>query len=355
MSIRAETLKVTRELRVAVLAAVDDETRALTRAWARAWDQVSRQFAAAADEVAAAAALGRPPTIGQVRRLTRARNAVSAAQRQIDKLLATQARRIPSVVADVVDVTARANARAIATQLPRTEGTTAQLAKIFDRVSDDALDAIVQRTTKRITSQRLPLSRSANEQMLRALVRAIPEGQSPRTAAQQMVDAVQGRFNGGLARALTVSRTEILDAYRTAAMVQQKRSADVLAGWVWTAQLDSKTCPSCVAEHGTEHDLTEFGPDDHQNGRCARTPLVKPWSELGFTSVPEPDSDMVTGPEWFAAQPEGTQLAIVGQQRLDALQSGRIGWDDMAKTRSVRGWRDSTVPATLADLDLDEG
>lgn len=349
MSVQDDTLKVSRELRKAVTAAADQETRALTRAWARAWDGIAAEFQAAALEVATAAADGTPATIGQVRRLARARNAVTAAERSIGKLLEVQGRRIPDALAEVVDITARLNARGIATQMPRTEGTTAQLAVRFDLVHADALEAIVKRSTQRIASLGRPLSKAANEAMLRSLVRAVPRGQSPRVAARQMVNAVEGKFNGGLTRALGIARTEIIDAYRHGAMAQQLANTDVLAGWVWQAQLDSRTCPSCIAMHGTEHELTEFGPDDHQQGRCARMPLVKPWSELGFGMREGPRS-IESGPDWFAQQSEERQLAIMGPGRLDALRSGQAQWSDISVVRRTDGWRDSRVPATVSRL-----
>lgn len=349
MPVVKETERVAREIRLAVKAAADDETRALTRAWARAWDEVVREFELAAAEIVDAAQTGQTITTGQVRRLARAQDALEAARESIDRVLARQGRRIVTTVQDIVNATAGANARLIATQIPKTEGTTAQIAARFDRVSREALDAIVERSTDRIASLNQPLSRQASEQMLRALVRGVPAGQSPRTVARRMVRAVEGRFNGGLARALTIARTEMLDAYRVAAGAQQAANADVLQGWMWSAQLDRRTCPSCVAQHGSIHSLEEPGPWDHQNGRCARTPVVKPWKQLGF-SMREPASSVTTGPEWFGAQPAATQQQILGPDRLAALNAGRASWDDMFQRRRTTGWRDSYGPTPAKDV-----
>lgn len=346
MSITSDTQRVERELRLAIRTAVDDETRALVRAWDRAWRSIVAEWEAAVADVLNTEG---PKTIGQIRRLNRARNAVTAATNSITKLLADQAARLPGAVKGITDTTAALNARLIATQMPATEGTQGQLTVRFDRVNPEALDAIVTRTTQRITSQTRPLSKKATEQMLRTLVGSIPEGLSPREAARRIMRALEGKFNGGLARALTITRTEMLDAYRAAAGAQQKANKDVLAGWVWSAQLDNTTCASCVALHGTEHELSEAGPWDHQNGRCARTPLVKPWSELGF-DLTEPPSTIVTGPDWFANQPEATQLAILGPERLELLQGGKTSWPDLSSKRTVSGWRDSYGPTPMSVL-----
>lgn len=346
MSVTDETQRVGRELRTAIRAAVDDETRALVKAWDRAWRSVVAEWEAAVADVLNAEG---PTTIGQIRRMNRARNAVTAATDLITKLLAEQATRLPKVIAGITDTTGLLNARQIATQLPRTEGTRAELTVRFDRVSPEALDAIVRRSTQRITSQTRPLSKKMTEQMLRTLVGSIPQGLSPRDAARRLLRALEGKFNGGLARALTITRTEMLDAYRAAAGAQQNANRDVLGGWVWSAQLDNTTCASCVALHGTEHPLDEAGPWDHQNGRCARTPLVKPWSQLGFT-IKEPPTTLVSGPDWFAAQPEATQLAILGPERLDLLQGGKTTWPALSSKRTVPGWRDSYGPTPAASL-----
>lgn len=349
MSVTKETERVARELRLAVKAAADDETRALTRAWARAWDEVVREFELAAAEIIELAQSGEIVTAGHVRRLARARDAIEAARESIDRVLALQGRRLSVTLADIVNATGGGNARLIASQLPKTEGSVAQVAVRFDRVSREALDAIVERSTERIASLNRPLSRQATEQMLRALIHGVPAGQSPRSVARRMLKMVEGRFNGGLARALTIARTEMLDAYRVAAGAQQAANADVLQGWMWSAQLDGRTCPSCVAQHGSVHSLEEAGPWDHQNGRCARTPVVKPWRDLGF-SMREPVSSVRTGPEWFAGQPETTQLKILGPDRLSALNSGKASWGDMFQRRRTSGWRDSYVPTPAKDV-----
>lgn len=346
MSVGNDTLRLGRELRKAVNAAIDDETRALVKAWDRAWRGIVREWEAAVDDALAADG---PLTIGQVRRLTRARNAVTAATDRIGRILADQRKRLTAVADEIARETVGLNARLIAGQMPRTEGTKAELTARFDRVDADALDAIVRRTTRQVTSLSRPLSKRATEEMLRVLTHAIPGGLSPRTAAARLVRQLEGKFNGGLARALTITRTELLDAYRTAAGAQQAANADVLQGWVWVAELDRRTCPACVAQHGSEHSLEEPGPMDHQNGRCARTPLVKPWKRLGF-SAKEPPSTLVAGPDWFADQPEGTQLAILGPDRLAALQGGRAGWDDMVQRRRTAGWRDSYGSAPISDV-----
>lgn len=341
MPVTTETLRLARELRITIAGVIDDETRLLVRAWDRAWRQITTEWDAAITDVIAA---GDRPTFTQLTRQARAANAITAALDQIEQITDRATVRITDAAGQVVDVTARLEARQIASQLPLQPGDTrADMAVRFDRVNADALASIVERTTTQVTSLARPLSVDATEAMLRVLTQAIPQGLSPRQAARRMLEAVEGQFNGGLARALTIARTEILDAYRTAARQQQDANLDVVTGWIWHAQLDDRTCISCVAQHGTLHRPEEAGPEDHQNGRCARMPKTKTWAELGF-GIAEPPDRVTDGAAWFAAQPERVQLAIAGPARLEQLRTGQRTLADMSTRRRNPGWRASYVP-----------
>ena len=125
------------------------------------------------------------------------------------------------------------------------------------------------------------------------LVRGMQLGLNPRETARRtvlgnrMVQAFEHGFNLPLNRALIITRTEQIDAARDAAALTHQANADLLRGWQWVAQLDTRTCPSCWAQHGTEHPLDEPGPWDHQQGRCTRMPVTRTWADLGY-DVPEP-------------------------------------------------------------------
>lgn len=346
MSITDDALQVADELRTAVNALVDAEERRLVVAWARAWDEIVAEFDAAVLDLATTA--DGAPTRGQIRRASRARRALALAAGKIDSLLAGAATSLTTSAAQLVQVTADLEASTIAAQMPPTAGDMASLTVRFDRVSPEALDAIVKRTTQQITALSKPLSREATDVMLRNLVQGIARGLSPRDVARRMVRAAELGFNGGLSRALTVARTELLDAYRAAALAQQTANRDVLAGWVWLARLDTRTCPSCVAMHGSVHDLDEEGPWDHQNGRCARMPKTKTWRDLGF-NVREPRDRVRSGEDWFNGLSAADKLAVMGPARLEALAGG-LPFDALVSKRSVKGWRDSFVPTPVDRL-----
>ncbi len=91
--------------------------------------------------------------------------------------------------------------------------------------------------------------------------------------------------------------------------------------------------------HGTEHNLDETGPNDHQQGRCARVPKVKTWRELGF-DLDEPQDVTPDARAWFEGLSREDQVKVMGPDRLAALDAG-VPWHELAQRRVNRGWRDS--------------
>ncbi len=348
MSISDETLRLARKLRVTIDSDVNASVRALVKAWARAWDEIHGTWADAAMDLAQASTNGRWPDQWTIARHDRAQAALLAANDEIATLAEFTGVTVTDAVGRVVEYTPEWQARIIATQMPSEAGTRAELATRFNRVDRYALGAIVERTTEQVTSSARLLNVTAQEQMRRALIRGVAVGDNPRAAAARMVKAAEGAFNGGLTRALVIARTEILDAYRSGAAAAQFANADVLTGWVWLAQLDTRTCPSCLAMHGTEHNLDEVGPNDHQQGRCARMPKAKTWRDLGF-DIGEPADVTPDARTWFDGLSRTEQTSIMGPARMRALDGG-VAWHDLAQRRTTPGWRDSWAPTPARDL-----
>jgi hypothetical protein len=336
-------------MRAAVDALVDGVTRVLTRAWVAAWDELMWEVGEAITELQQAGTDGRWPSRAQVIRNTRAMRALDVVRQALERLAEQARTETSTAAADAADIAAKRTGRIIASQYPGVAGDPAVLAVKFDRVPADQISAIVQRTTQQVTKLTWPLSSHATDVMKRELIRGMAMGDNPRTAAAQILKRTEGAFNGGLARALNISRTEILDAHRMAAAASQDANADTLAGWVWNAKLDARTCPSCWAQHGQLHPLEEPGPLDHQSGRCSRTPKTMSWADLGF-DVPEPPDILPNAEQAFAALSHADQLAIMGAARLAALQRGDISWADLSKLRRTAGWRDSYGVTPLKDL-----
>lgn len=336
MTISAETLRLLRRVRADLEMVTDVHARALTKAWASAWGELAVLF-----DAAALALAGMPVAVrAQSTRLNRAlRHAAATLDRLADDAAAT----VTADLAAVAELTAAGEVAAIASQLPGRARARP--------VDPDMLDVMVRRVAEQITALTLPMSAEGTAAIRAALLRGTVEGANPRAIARDMLQRAETAFNGELSRALVISRTEILDAHRVAAALTQNANSDVLAGWTWLADLGPRCCSACWGQHGSVHPLSEPGPLDHHQGRCARAPLAKSWRELGF-NIAEPPSVMSDARATFAAMPRADQLAVMGPARLDALDSGRIGWDDLATRRTTPGWRDSYAPTPVADLPL---
>ncbi|MEU7590621.1 phage minor head protein [Micromonospora sp. NPDC049230] len=349
MAVTRRTLWLLRALRADVGDQTDDTVRQLTAAWVNAWDVLDAEWRAAVDQVVALYAAGdRWPAPWQLARIDR----LAAAQQQTAAALAalttTTNTTIGAGATEVVAATATAEPVLMASQLPAAAAATA-VHTYAARILPSALEAIAVRARSQIHSSTWSLTEDATQAMRRALISGVATGAHPTEAARSMVDQVEGAFNGGLARAMVIARTEMLDAYRdTSAAVHHANSA-VLAGWTWISTLDGRTCPSCWAMHGTHHPLDERGPDDHQQGRCARMPRVKSWAEMGIPGVEgqdaTPDAQKV-----FAALPRADQLSVMGPARLELLNSGQITWADLATSRDSQAWRRSYVPRPVREL-----
>lgn len=349
MAINHETLRLAEHLRVIVGREVDETTRILVQSWARAWEQVNVEWQVAIAELVGMTSGGAWPSPRQVARATRAQQALQLTYSKVVRLAELAGVTVSTSARTVTTETAFWQARLIASQLPA--GTdVASVAAGFNRVDPAAIDWIVDRTTQQVTALHKPLTDEMTEAMKRALVRGVAVGDNPRKVADDMLRQVQRQFNGGLTRALVIARTEMLDAHRAAAHAQQAANTDVLAGWYWQAKLDTRTCPSCWAQHGHVHDLAELGPLDHQQGRCTRLPKLKSWEDLGIGGLDdEPDDEITDARAVFDAMSHDDQVAVMGPKRLRALQQGQITWEDLSLLRPSSDWRDSYGVAPIGD------
>lgn len=337
MAITQESLQLEAQLTADADRITDAQIRTLVAAWVLAWSEVSADLQDTLTELYAAG--------GKIRRTTLVR---SVRLRQVlgviaDKLtdLADDAGvTISADLPDLIDRTARAQRGILAAQLPRTLDAAALLDKPWEQSDSDALAAIVKRSTQQITSSVELLAPETYDVIRRELIRGVSVGTSPRETARRMVARTEGNFFGGLTRAMNIARTETLDAHREAGRMGQDRHPEVLQGWTWLCHLSARTCPSCLARHGTVHPLSEPGPEDHPQGRCARQPRTKSWADLGF-DIDEPADDIVDAREWFDALTEAEQLQIMGRARLKLLRDGDITFEDLTSKRSNTRWRDS--------------
>lgn len=342
MAITHETLRLVALMQARVDQLADGPTRSLTTAWIRAWDVLAVEFTRALDEVLQINA-EQWPTRSQIERAPGVQYAVAMAQRALDRLVAQARDEIVAAAKAGIGLGVDAQGPLIASQLPPG----AQIE--FSTVPENQVSAVVNRAAQQIHAVTWPLAAEAVAAMKARLIRGMAMGGRAGAIVQRVLSLLEGEFNGGLARALNIARTEILDAYRAAGMLAQHANAAVFSGWQWISRLSVTTCPSCWSKHGNIYPITEPGPWDHQSGRCTRAPVLRSWRELGF-NIPEPPSAVRDAQATFWALPRADQLQIMGLRRLDLLERGDISWADLSTRRTTPGWRPSFVVTPLRDL-----
>lgn len=345
MPVTTATLRAVEQLRRQLTSMTNAQTLALTKAWAEAWDVLLPEFEVAITELVSGAVDGKVAR-SVVAKNVRLAGALRAVRTYLDVLAPQAATTIAQDLSQVMFDAVEGHAAVVTTQLP--PGTVAASLG-FTRVPEEALTAIVERTTQQIHASTRPLPADVERTMKRALVRGIAVGDNPRRTAARLIKETEQRFNGGLTRALVISRTETLDAHRAATKASEKENKTLLGSWEWNAKLDARTCPSCLVQHGSRHPLDEDGPLDHQQGRCARVSITKSWKDLGF-DIEEPPNSTPDAKEWFDNLTPATQAEILGPGKLKLLQDGDITWHDLSTKRSTPRWRDSYGVTPLKNL-----
>ncbi|VXC44435.1 phage minor head protein [Nocardioides sp. AX2bis] len=313
----------------------------LIAAWAAAWSEISGDLT---DTLADLMDDGTEITAGLIVRSQRLATVLAGIVDRLEDLTEAAGVTMTRDLAAALDLGVDATGRLIAAQLddlPNDEGD--DRAELFDRTARPvpaALEAIIERTTQQITSELLPVADDTYAIIQRELVRGIAVGTGPRDTAQLMVERAEDHFNFGLNRALTIARTETLDAYRAAAQAAEEPHTEVLAGWAWLAHLGPRTCRSCLSMHGQVFDLDVTGPKDHQQGRCSRCPLVRGRDGADPDTSWIPDAD-----DHFASLTPEQQTSLLGIKGRAAWQAGDFPREAWTKTRRTDGWRDSQVPA----------
>lgn len=344
MAVTDEVVQLVRASRDRTVELTDQQVVRLALAWTQAWDELEPEFSDALAFIITDGGEDIPASV--VARDRRLAQALAAARSRVDELADFTASTVSNDVGDVVLDAAEAHFAALQAQLP--DGAPGVTLGTLDA---EALEAIVARTTQQIASSVDQLPPAVDAAMRAELVRGITVGDNPNTVAQRILKRTEGAFNGGLARAARISRTEMLDAHRVADLESAKANSNVIKSNIWVATFDSRTCGSCLAQHGTEWPVDAFGPEDHQQGRCVFVPRTKTWAELGFVGIEDSEPDRAAQrDDWWNNLTKRSQDSTLGRAKADLLRSGEISWDDLIK-RVINGeWRNSYVETPLKDL-----
>ncbi len=166
------------------------------------------------------------------------------------------------------------------------------------------------------------------------LVRGIAAGDGPRVLAYRL----RKTANLPLDSALRTARTEHLRAYNNAALETYRQNSHIVTGWQWMATLGrsgGRTCPYCLAMHGTIHAL-----DDpfiaHVQCRCTPVPITRSGPPI-----------TQNGESWLEEQNQATQETILGKAAAKAWREGEVSLANFAGTKDKGDWGEQGVVRSL--------
>ena len=147
------------------------------------------------------------------------------------------------------------------------------------------------------------------DEIASGILERVGQGLNPRVIANWISD----EYGYPLTDAMRQMRTSQLYSYREANAATQRENADVLQGVVWCAELDDRTCDSCLSMHGQVFPVGSEA-NDHHNGRCA----MLPWVNGAENPIEQ------TGEDWFKSQDEATQRNVMGDAKFEAWNDGKF-------------------------------
>lgn len=353
-------LRVLRRQRMLLAQRDDVAAGLLTDSYARAWSRVQRDLNRLQDRMEAAAAKGDPmgPSwLGQ-----------EARYRQLQASIATE---LGTWSQDAIS-TVRANVRGVLEEArdlvpPELEAGTfgGYTFQPWAKLPTRAIEQLTAATLGDGSPVRQLLARmpgDAGAAVRHELITGMALGKSPRDVARRARAAATGL---SLTRALTISRTEMLRAYREATAVTFEENDHLLEGWVWQSAGNGRTCPACWAMHGTRHPLTER-MESHPNCRCTQVPITKGWRDILEDAAPGawlalPDAGrkaalgIPKGTDLFARLPPAQQRAILGPARYKLYNTHGVPLSSMMTWHNDPTWGRSPRLRSVRDLMAGEG
>jgi len=292
-------------------------------------------------------------TFGQIQRLTQYKELMTQIERQVTDYsgflktelstaaknsIATAGNDAKIMLAELLGGDARIVARIQSLDARVVENLLAYLSpegELYNRLSNYGAEAAIRASSAikdSVISWQAGLRATAASE---TIISSIGLGRGPRVLASEL-RKVLGMT---LTDALRTARTVQLTSYRESTRANYIANSNVVKGWIWHAKLDGLTCASCVAQHGTRHELSDR-LDDHYNGRCAMIPVT----------ITNPNPDIQTGETWFNEQDEATQRKILGPGKYDALKAGKFEFSALSQQRPDAVYGTMRTAAPLKDL-----
>jgi SPP1 gp7 family putative phage head morphogenesis protein len=151
-----------------------------------------------------------------------------------------------------------------------------------------------------------------------------------------------------LRRARTITRTEVLGAYRDSTRQSFEDNDRFVQGWTWRSARSLRTCVVCIALDGRVFPTSER-QGSHPNCRCTMVPVMRPWSELGI-DFPDRRPRLGNGEDWFANLSEEDQAKVLGREKLGRYRTGTLRLTDLVAYRVDAEWGPTRWERSLGDL-----
>lgn len=317
--------------RQAVLAGERRASLEVVRAYGKAWAAIRERVAALTAQIAEARRAGEEVSVSWLYQQSRLATLEWQIVTEMAPLLQFAGAAIQRAQAEAVE---RAGVQSAELLTIATEG--ASLTHSFVLLPSGSLNALVGLTSKGSPLRSLldELAPDASERIRGALITGVATGQGTREIAKAARDA----FGGNMARALTVSRTEVMRAYNRASQLHYQESG-VVSGWIWLATHSPVTCANCLSRDGRLYPLDKPLPA-HPRCRCAMVPKVR--------GVADPPRE--TGSEWFAKQPADVQRQVLGIAGQRAYAAGAVALRSFEGLHHHPEWGDTTYARSLKQV-----
>lgn len=325
------------QFRAALLAQERAAATELVKAYGGVWQDIQGRLSNLTSQMAHAAADGQALDINWLFQADRLRSFQLQVEAQINRFAQYADTSITGAQAQAVQAAQRDAAQLATAQ--------AGMSLTFDQLPDAAVERLVGHLADGSPLRDLlnQLGPDAGQAARSALLEGIATGQGQATIARTL----RRSLGGNLVRALTISRTETLRAYREASRQTWRQHSDVVIGWIWVAGHSSHTCAFCWSMDGSVHPLDEQMAS-HPRCRCTMVPKTKTWAQLGMGGPTETQFQRPPGAVTFAKLKPAVQAEILGPAKYAAHNDGTITLKDLQAFRTDPRWGRSGYEASLA-------
>jgi SPP1 gp7 family putative phage head morphogenesis protein len=319
------------------LLALDEAALAmLTQAWASSQEQIVALIESLTAEIAAADGV---MSTSDVMRLARAERLLELIATETQRLAATAGQVIPAAQTQAIQQAIERAAALTIDQAPDAQ-TAAAIAREWSAINPRAMENLVGALSdgSPLDDWLRQLAPDAVQAARDVLTDGVARGINPRDIAKRLQQATGMPLN----RAMNLSRTTMMDSYRSASLASMAENSDVVSGWQWNCAKQNRTCLSCLArDDGTVYPLSVTFFPSHNNCRCSPIPYLSDPDGL----LPE----IETGVEWFNKQPAAAQRARFPVGLRDEFDRGAVRLEDMSTLQRDPEFGDRFRQSTISE------